>query len=404
MVDLLIAGGGIAGSSLAILLGRQGFTVGLYERSRFPREKPCGEGLMPAGVAALERLGLAQEVGGEAFVGVRFHAGREMVAGRFPATNGLPSTGRGQRRRHLDQVLFAAAARTPGVSAHAGVSVSGPLVERGRVTGLVVDGAVLRARLIVAADGSNSRLRHQLGLARPSREKRFGVRIHFRLSRRAAASQWVEVFLGQGYELYVTPLPQHEMLVAALSNARSLDRPLEEQFLRWCSEHPWLSERLRGAERISPAQAAPLGARARRGIGQGIVLLGDAAGAPDPITGGGMTQALLSSELLAGELKDGIPEDDGWLRHFERRRQAMLGDARRLTRLVLALAERPRLAHFAFPMLRTQSGLFSYLLGVSGNTHRLFRPCSTPGPNPTAKPAPVNFAATPAAHPSGRTS
>jgi flavin-dependent dehydrogenase len=404
MVDLLIAGGGIAGSSLAILMGRQGCTVGLYERSRFPREKPCGEGLMPAGVAVLERLGVAEEVGGKSFVGVRYHAGNEMVEGRFPKTKGLPDTGRGQRRLHLDQVLFAAAARTQGVRAHAGVCVSAPLVEKGRVTGLIVDGTPQRARYVVAADGSNSRLRHQFGLARPPREKRFGVRIHFRLPLRAETSEWVEVFLGRGYELYVTPLPRGELLVAALGNGRSLERPIEEQFLRWLREHPWLARRLRGAEQISQAQTAPLGARASRGVGRGFVLLGDAAGSLDPITGGGMTQALLSAELLAAELKGGLPAEADCLWRFERRRKAMLADARRLTRLVLALAKRPRLARVAFPLLRAQPGLFSYLLGVSGGTRRVFSRLGALAPSHVSSVVPDPLAATLVARASGHPS
>ena len=55
VLDVLIAGGGIAGSTLAVLLGRAGLRVALYEERRFPREKPCGEGLMPAGVRVLHQ-------------------------------------------------------------------------------------------------------------------------------------------------------------------------------------------------------------------------------------------------------------------------------------------------------------------------------------------------------------
>ena len=58
MSNVLIAGGGLAGSAVAIQLGRLGVSTELFECGRFPKEKPCGEGLMPAGVAALERLGL----------------------------------------------------------------------------------------------------------------------------------------------------------------------------------------------------------------------------------------------------------------------------------------------------------------------------------------------------------
>src|SRR5262245_3292636 len=70
MADVLIAG-----SALAVLLGRAGLEVELFERGVFPKEKPCGEGLMPAGVGMLERHSLAEVVGGAPFWGVRYAAG-----------------------------------------------------------------------------------------------------------------------------------------------------------------------------------------------------------------------------------------------------------------------------------------------------------------------------------------
>ena len=60
MADVVIAGGGPAGATLALLLGRAGLSVEVFEAQRFPREKPCGEGIMPAGVAVLDRLGPAR--------------------------------------------------------------------------------------------------------------------------------------------------------------------------------------------------------------------------------------------------------------------------------------------------------------------------------------------------------
>jgi flavin-dependent dehydrogenase len=380
VTDVLIAGGGIAGSSLAILLGRQGFSVELYERSRFPREKPCGEGLMPAGVAVLERLGVAAAVGGAPLVGIRYHAGEESFEGRFPHMPGLPDAGRGQRRRHLDQVLFAAAAETPGVRAETGVEVSAPLVDGGRVTGLVVDGEARRARLVVAADGANSRVRHQLGLSRRVRRKRFGACMHFRLASGAEISEWVEIFLGEGYEFYVTPLPAGEVLVAMLCEARAMAAPLEEQFDRWRREHRALERQLEGAVPVTEIlSTAPLSARSRAGVAPGVILLGDAAGSTDPITGGGMTQALLSAELLARELAGGIPADDRWIWDYQCRRNEMLRDYQRLTRVVLGLSERPRLARAALRLLEARPALFSHLLGVTGGARRLLgRPPGIP--------------------------
>jgi 2-polyprenyl-6-methoxyphenol hydroxylase-like FAD-dependent oxidoreductase len=64
------------------MLGRSGFNVHLFEKALFPREKPCGEGLMPAGVAVLQRWGLDELVGGCHFYGVRFYFGSGQPHGR----------------------------------------------------------------------------------------------------------------------------------------------------------------------------------------------------------------------------------------------------------------------------------------------------------------------------------
>jgi 2-polyprenyl-6-methoxyphenol hydroxylase-like FAD-dependent oxidoreductase len=97
-----------------------------------------------------------------------------------------------------------------------GARIDAPLVERGRVTGVIVDGDVRRARWVVAADGSSSTLRRELGMERTVRRRRVGVRAHFRLARREAFHD-IQIFMRSGYELYVTPLPRGEVLVAALA-------------------------------------------------------------------------------------------------------------------------------------------------------------------------------------------
>ena len=372
MTDVLIAGGGIAGSSLAILLGRQNIRVEIFERGQFPKEKPCGEGLMPAGVAVLERLGLADAVGGAPFFGVRYHFGNQTAEGRFPSTAGVPVSGRGQRRARLDAALFAAAAATPNVTAHTGTRVEAPLVENGRVVGLMVDGQPRRAPLTVAADGVHSLLRHQIGLHVPQRRHRFGARAHFRLAPGRAQPPWVDVFVCQGYELYVTPLPDGEVLVAGLADAGASREPIEKIFHRWRTAPAELAARLEGAEQISPILcSSPLAARARSGVAPGLVLLGDAAGFLDPITGGGMTQALVSAEILARYALHGVERFDAWMWAFERERKSFLRDYSILTHLVLWLADHPRLAERSLSVLRGWPGLFSHLIGVSGGVRRL---------------------------------
>lgn len=374
MADVLIAGAGIAGSSLAILLARRGLSVEILERCEFPREKPCGEGLMPGGVAVLERMGLQEAVGGSPFYGVRYHFGSHTVAGRFPRVAGFPPTGRGQRRRYFDAALFRAAAETAGVTVRTGVIVDGPLVEKGRVAGLLMAGELRRAALVVGADGAHSRIRRLLGLDLPAARKRVGVRRHFRL--RQQQPPWVDVFVGSGHELYVTPLPGNEILVAALADACAIEENpkenIERAYYRWCRAEATLAARLEGAEPVTPLLCtSPLSGRARCGVAPGLVLLGDAAGFVDPITGGGMTQALMTAELLAACFPPDFRQSDEWLWGFERQRQKLLRDYRRLTQAVLWLAGRPQLASAALFGLRAAPGLLSHLIGVSAGMRPL---------------------------------
>ena len=371
VTHVLIAGGGLTGSALAIHLGRLGLSVELFEHAHFPREKPCGEGLMPATVAAIERLGLNARAGAP-FEGVRYHFRDRVVEGRFPKVSGLPRLGRGLRRRELDNTLFELAKRTPNVKVHTRALVEAPLVESGRVVGLIVNGAPQHGDLIVGADGARSRLRHALTLDLPARRKRVGVCTHFRLTPGRAVPKSVDVYLGHGYELYATPLPGGELLVAALAGAEALHSRLEDQFRRWCSAQHHLAERLDGAERTGDLLAvSPVSGRARQRFLPGFVLLGDAAGFSDPITGGGMTQALLSAELLSQYVaRHARAAAEHWLGDFDREREALLRNYRRLTTLILWLTKHQASLRIALEAMRRLPKLFSHLLGVAGSAHQ----------------------------------
>jgi flavin-dependent dehydrogenase len=269
--------------------------------------------------------------------------------------------------------LFEEAARTPGVTAYVDARVEGPLVEHGRVTGLVVEGTERRATLVVGADGPHSRLRHALSLDVPTREKWVGMRAHFRLANGQRQTKWVDVFHRRGYELYVTPLPDEELLVAVLARTAAIRGRIEEQFRVWCAAEPELAQRLDGAEQVSELMAiSPLSGRARRSILPGFVLLGDAAGFTDPLTGGGMTHALLSAELLAKYAAHQFGKRKGWLAQFDRERHALLRDFRILTAVMVMLTSHPRWMATALRGLRLSPALFSHLVGVSSGVRRLW--------------------------------
>src|SRR5919197_3133547 len=109
--DVVVIGAGPVGCGLGLLLARAGMTTILLDRARFPRDKPCGEGLMPAGAQVLEDLGVRLEAF-PALAGVSYRLpGRGGVDGRFAAGR----CGRGARRLAFDKLLAETAAADPRV-------------------------------------------------------------------------------------------------------------------------------------------------------------------------------------------------------------------------------------------------------------------------------------------------
>jgi 2-polyprenyl-6-methoxyphenol hydroxylase-like FAD-dependent oxidoreductase len=367
VADVLIAGAGPAGASLAIMLGRAGLSVDVFDARRFPREKPCGEGLMPSGVAVLERLGLAEAVGGLRVAGVRYHGFGRQAESAFPTVDGVPATMLAQRRLRLDDALVAAARATPGVRVFEDAAVEGAVVEAGRAVGLRVGGELRRGGLVVGADGLGSRVRRSLGLdGRGRRAGRMGMRAHFRLAAGRAAPDHLEIFLAAGHELYVAPLPEGELLVAGLSDGAALEGRPRAALARWIADEPRLAALLDGAAPLTDvAGRARVAGSARAGFAPGAVLLGDAAVATDPLTAGGLAHALVTAERLAAHVPRALAEGDVWLRRFDDERRRLLRAPTLLTTGLLALVRRPRLARGTLRLMRAWPRLMRRLLGVA---------------------------------------
>ncbi len=189
--DLLVAGGGPSGLAPAILAAQAGMRVTVIEPKPGIIDKACGEGLMPAAVAALGRLGLPPQ-GGHPFIGVRYFWGSCMAEGRFSRGQGL-----GLRRLDLHAALRA--------RAHAlGVETVQDRVGDVQQDADGVRAAGLRAPYLVAADGLRSPVRAALGLDLPPRRPaRVGLRRHFRVPPRAP---FVEVHWSPLAEAYITPV------------------------------------------------------------------------------------------------------------------------------------------------------------------------------------------------------
>ncbi len=333
MIDVLVAGGGPVGLATAILAAQAGFSVTVVEPRAAPIDKACGEGLMPEAVAALRRMGVTPP--GVPFTGIRYVEGARAAEGRFARGHGL-----GVRRTALHAAL-SARARALGVRR----------VE-GRVTSLAqdedgVDAAGLRARWLVAADGLHSPVRRLLGLSLPRRgPARYGVRRHFAV---APWSDKVEVHWAPDAEAYVTPVARDAVGVALL-----FSRPGRGGFEAELARFPALAERL-GAPTTPPLGAGPFEQRVRRRVVGRVLLVGDAAGYLDPLTGEGVRLGLAAAEALVRCLQVGRPRayEQAW-RRVARRYWVLTSGLLLVRRSVL----RPALV----PLLRSCPWLFDLAL------------------------------------------
>ncbi len=364
---MVVVGGGLGGSALSLMLGRAGYSVRLFERARFPREKPCGEGLLPPGVEVLRELGLLESVAGRPLFGVRYHVGEDsMWAGFAQESAGETRHGLGQRRCKLDATLWEAASSTPGVIARDGVTVTAPLIEKGRMTGVYANGSVWRARLVVAADGSHSTLRRKLGLETVLRPQRLGVRAHYRVRAGLGAND-IQVFLRHGYELYVTPLPDDEVVIAALAHADASGPHLRRTFSQWVEREPVLCQLLSGADQTSDLMGRTLLLKRARAEGHppGLMLLGDASESVDPVTAGGMSLALTSAQLLAQHLPGILAGERLALREFLRGRARAVRTHVWLGRGLRVLSRSPYAAAGAKTLIQAHPETMDALVGLA---------------------------------------
>jgi flavin-dependent dehydrogenase len=342
--DVAVVGGSVAGAVAARELARRGLRVALYEKARFPRLKPCGEGLLPHGVAALEEMGL--EPGGVPVRGLRFVSPSGATAeADFP--NG--ARGRVVRRDRFDAALFAAAAATPGVEAFPGTAW---------------DPVRHDARWIVGADGLHSQFHRRPEFpAAPPSTRRVGLSTH--AIGLDVDRERVEIVIHDRGELYLAPSEDGGALVACLFRDLPDGRSGEDRVLELLLSLDVLRGRTRGLAFTTPVLAcAPLGLRVGAVAAGNVLLVGDAAGAPDPITGEGMSLAILSARALADAVAAGDPE------RYERERRRLAGGSDWLGRWLLRATRYPAIADRVVGSLLEHPELFAKLLEIAVGARR----------------------------------
>lgn len=312
--QVLIAGGGPVGLAAAIEARLAGLDVVVAEPRTGAIDKACGEGLMPGAVPALARLGVQPR--GFPLRGVAYRDGHRDAEHRFVAGNGL-----GVRRTTLHAALRERAAELGVRTVHTRVDT---IVQ----TAVGVDAAGFHADWLFGADGLHSHVAREVGLARtaPAARRRYGQRRHYRVE---PWSDLIEVHWTRAGEIYVTPTADGMVGLAVLAR-RGV------HFDDALAGAPRLAERLAGAEHASALRGAgPFRQRTRARVAGRTLLLGDASGYVDALTGEGIRIGLEQARAAVAAVRTSDPV--GYEREWER----VTRDFRRLTGALVRLATSP---------------------------------------------------------------
>jgi menaquinone-9 beta-reductase len=342
--DVFVIGGGPAGLAAAIAARQLGFQVAVADGREPPIDKPCGEGLLPDSLVALERLGIrVPQAEAHPFGGIRFLSSTLSADAAFPRD----SSGLAIRRTSLHRVMTERA-----------VQMGVDLLWKTTVTGISSEGVhlknqsehkLVRARWIVGADGSSSRVRRWARLDAGSRPRfRYAFRRHYRV---APWADRMEVYWGRRCQGYATAVSSEQVCVALASHDPQLRL---EEGLR---SLPRLSERLRGAEAVSTEKGAITGNRRLQHVWRNnVALLGDASGGVDAITGEGLGLAFKQAVALAQSFVSGN------LSTYQAEHRKLSLRPSMMAQLMLTLDGRPRLQQRTLQVFRRRPDIFQRLL------------------------------------------
>jgi menaquinone-9 beta-reductase len=373
--DVAIIGAGPAGAMTALLTARSrpDLKILLVDALAEPRHKPCGEFLGPHGVRVLGLAGIEQAVlkdGAQPLTGLSLHAGRAVVGSDFaPVFGRVPPKGHGLgvRRERFDRRLQEEAAAA-GAELQRGVAVE-DLVRDGDGWRVHCGDAIISATLVVGADGRSSMVRRRAGLDRPTARKRFALVCRARgiEAGTALGFRHGEMHVGPFGQVGLAPLGAGEVnlnLLLSEDSRRLLRHRTPEQMLRAAlTGTPSLAHRCREALLGTVLATGSLPRTCRAVNGEGVALVGDAAGFWDPFTGDGMTLALRGAELLAGCIADGSPAAPARYAHAWR---GIVAGKRWSGGVLHHVLQRRRLAETLVALLGRSPAMGRMMAGISG--------------------------------------
>ncbi len=396
--DVIVVGAGPAGSATAFHLAKQGLNVTLFEKTSFPREKVCGDGLTPRAVKQILDMGIepSKEYGWLRNKGLRVIGGGHRLELNWPDVEGFPNYGLVRTRADFDELL-ARTAHKQGVNLFEKTRVTGPIFDStsGKVIGVNIkkeDGNQEQhfAPVVVASDGVSSRMALALGLERrDDRPMGVAVRTYYKSTRSDDdyLESWLElrdqnkllpgygwIFgMGDGTSNVGLGILDSSPVFQSIDYKDLLKRWLDQTPEEWGFRDQNMTQPVRGA-------ALPMGFNRQPHYAKGMILVGDSGGMVNPFNGEGIAYAMETGQVAADVIAKSLKAKS----EFEREKQLhqypivlkdRLGGYYTLGRVFVKLIGNPQIMQVATkygmaskPLMRFTLKLLANLYSTSGNT------------------------------------
>ena len=412
--DVIVVGAGPAGATTAFYLAQSGLDVLVLEKSTFPREKVCGDGLTPRAVKALVAMGIgvSEKDGWVRNKGLRVIGAGKRMELPWPDLASYPDYGLVRTRLDLDETL-ARRAQQAGARLLEGVTVTGPVLDErtGRITGVVARPAGAEgerryaARVVVAADGNSSRLSVAMGLRkRDDRPLGVAVRTYYRSPRHDDdyLESWLDLWDGDrllpgyGWVFGMGDGTSNVGLGLLNTSAAFGNTDYHAMLRKWLKGMPaeWGFTEENRTQPIRGA-ALPMGFNRTPHYHNGLLLAGDAGGMVNPFNGEGIAYAMESGEILARTIVQGLArarraETERVLAGYPQALNQAYGGYYALGRAFVKLIGKPGLMRFATRHSMARPALMRFALKLLANltdprgdaSDRLVNGLSRIAPNP----------------------
>ncbi|MFD1046523.1 geranylgeranyl reductase family protein [Kibdelosporangium lantanae] len=371
--EVIVVGAGPAGSTAAAYLARSGVDVLLLEKSRFPREKVCGDGLTPRGVKQLIDLGIdtSEEAGWVHNNALRIITGDLLLHLPWPELSSMPPYGVSRTRQDFDELLANVAVRD-GARLQQNTTVTGALTSRtGRVVGVKArlkdkSEVEYRAPIVLACDGVSARLALSVGIEKNDKRP-MGVAVRQYYASPRHKDDFIEGHLElwdrsdpsnprllPGYG-WVFPLGDGTVnvglgMLSTSSAFRGTDyRALLRQWLDGTPEE-WGFREENAVGKVGGA-GLPMGYNRTPHYRDGLLLLGDAGGMVSPFNGEGIAAAMESAKIAAECVLQGLARAEGPSREkalsaYPQRMKELYGGYYRLGNIFAKIIGKPKIMRF----------------------------------------------------------